>query len=282
MPPSPRIMLSIDYEPWFALTRRHDRLAGAEQRRDLDGGFSLAALEPILDLLGNARCSFYMVGEIAEWYPQVPELISAAGHELGFHCHFHRSLLKPGELKQDLTASSVWLEKYHVRGYRAPMIGIDEEAYAMLAEHGFLYSSSTYAPAGVLLKKNTLWEIPVSTMPIFGRRKNEDYNAPRKFTLGLLAGGEIPYGSSFLTGLMPNIILRILESELRAGLSPVIFLHPYEIIRPDSFIWKMARDLAAYPLLLPFTANKANFLTTLIKNFPVSPLNAYLEEALDV
>ena len=48
MPPSPRVLLSIDYEPWFALTRRYDKLAGLEQRRSLDGGFTQRALYPIL------------------------------------------------------------------------------------------------------------------------------------------------------------------------------------------------------------------------------------------
>ncbi len=286
MPPSPRVLLSIDYEPWFALTRRHDRLLGIEQRRNLDGGFTLNALEPILELLGNARCSIYLVGEVAEWYPQIPQKITTIGHELGFHCHTHRSLVKPEELKRDLAASAIWLKQYNVRGYRAPMVGIDEKAYAMLASNGFTYSSSTYAPAGTLLKKNnltpsscTVWELPVSTFPIFGRKKEQVINAPRNFSPGLLASGEIPYGSSFMIGLMPKMILRILERELRAGLSPVIFLHPYEIIRPEAFGSRMRRDLVANPLLLPFIIHKQEFLTTLIKNFPISPLNTYLEEA---
>jgi hypothetical protein len=278
MPPSPRVLLSIDYEPWFALTRRHDRLQGAEKRRDLDAGFTLRALQPILELLGEARCSFYLVGEIAEWYPQIPQMITGAGHELGFHCHFHRSLVKPNELKQDLAASSFWIRQYGVRGYRAPMIGIDDESYALLAANGFAYSSSIYAPAGTLIKKNSVWELPVSTLPIFGHHITENIRTPRKFTLGLLAAGEIPYGSSFTIGLMPKMILHILERELRAGLSPVIFLHPYELFRPDDFLRKMVRDVAAYPLLLPFFTNKSNFVTTLIKNFPVSPLDTYLNE----
>jgi hypothetical protein len=280
MPPSPRVLLSIDYEPWFALTRRYDKLSGTQQRRDLDGGFTLNALEPILGLLGSAKCSFYLVGEVAEWYPEAPQKIMEAGHELGFHCHLHRSLVKPDELRQDLSASAPWLQQYGVRGYRAPMVGIDEQSYDLLAQSGFTYSSSTYAPAGTLLKKNNVWELPVSTLPVFGRKKNQPFTAPRKFTLGLLSAGEIPYGSSFMIGLMPKTILHILENELRAGLSPVIFLHPYEIIPPDSFLWQMRRDVAAYPLLLPFFTNKTNFLTSLIKNFPVSPLGTYLDEAL--
>ena len=278
MPISPRILLTIDYEPWFALTRRYDAIPGLEQRRELDAGFTLRALDPILEMLGDARASFYLVGEIAAWYPEIPQKISSAGHELGFHCHIHRSLVDPAELERDLDASAPWRKQYNVRGYRAPMVGIDESAYAMLARHGFTYSSSIYAPAGTQLQKNGLRELPVSTLPLFGRSKN--IRAPRKFTLGLLAGGEIPYGSSFMIGLMPNIILKILERELRAGLSFVIFLHPYELVRPEAFLRRMGRDIASHPLLFPFTLNKSHFLTTLLKHFPVSPLATYLDEVL--
>jgi hypothetical protein len=275
---SPRVLLTIDYEPWFALTRRYDTWRDPAQRRALDGGFTLQALDPILDQLGEAQASFYLVGEIAEWYPQIPEKIVAAGHELGFHCQFHRSLVSPAELEQDLAASAAWRERFQVCGYRAPMVGIDEAAYATLARNGFTYSSSIYAPSGTLLQKSGVWEIPVSTLPLL--KQPTDLSAPRKFTFNLLAQGEIPYGSSLVTGLLPGVNLKIIERDLRAGLSPVIFLHPYELVRPPRFLRRMARDLAAHPLLFPFTLNKSNFLKTLLRNFPVSTLKTYLDEAL--
>lgn len=278
MPPSPRVLLSIDYEPWFALTRRYDSLANPEERRALDGGFTRQALDPILELLGSARASIYLVGEIAGWYPEVPARIIAAGHELGLHCQTHRPLVDPGELERDLQASATWRAQYPVRGYRAPMVGISETAYDLLARFGFSYSSSIYAPAGVLLQKGSLWELPVSSLPLFG--PSADFQAPRKFSTKLLLGGEVPYGSSFMVGLMPTMILRILENELLAGLSPVIILHPYELVRPAAFVRRLGRDLLAHPLLFPFTLNKASFLRTLLKNFPVSPLGTYLDEVL--
>ena len=51
--PSPRVLLSLDYEPWFALARRYDSWREPQQRRALDGGFTRQALDPILDLLPN-------------------------------------------------------------------------------------------------------------------------------------------------------------------------------------------------------------------------------------
>ncbi len=275
--PSPRVLLSLDYEPWFALTRRYDSWRDPEQRRALDGGFTRQALDPILDLLGSAKASIYLVGEIAEWYPEIPQKIVAAGHELGLHCQFHRPLVDENELAQDLAASAVWRALYDARGYRAPMVGISEAAYPLLKRAGFLYSSSIYAPSGSLHRKNDLWELPVSTLSLFHRPAQ--LTAPRHFSTKLLAAGEVPYGSSFMIGLMPNLVLKILERELRAGFSPVIILHPYELVRPRHFLRRLGRDAASHPLLLPFTLDKSAFLKTLLQHFPVSPLLDYIQAA---
>jgi hypothetical protein len=278
MPPPPRILLSIDYEPWFALTRRFDHISDSDVRRELDGGFAQKAIDPILEMLGPARASIYIVGEIAEWYPEVPLKIINAGHELGLHCQTHRPLLETAELQRDLEISSTWRKDYRISGYRAPMVGIHESAYAILEKFGFGYSSSIYAPAGTLLKKGSILELPVSSLALLGKANN--LSAPRDFSTGLLLGGEVPYGSSFMIGLMPGTILRILEKELRAGNSPVIILHPYELVRPTAFLRRLGKDLLLHPLLFPFTLNKTNFLSTLLKNFPVSPLATYLDEIL--
>ena len=278
MLPSPRVLLTIDYEPWFALSRRYDKLENTIERRNLDGGFTLQALDPVLEKLGDSKISFYFVGEIAEWYPEIPQRIIKAGHELGLHCQVHRSLVSMDELATDIRASASWVKNYGVRGYRAPMVGMSEAAYSLLEESGFIYSSSIYAPAGTLLQKGRVWEIPVSTLRL--GRGERTYVAPRQFTWSLLLSGEYPYGSSFNIGLMSKPILYILENELKKGFSPVLFMHPYEIMRPDHWASRIGRDVMRNPLLWPFTWNKAEFLATVLRNFPVSPLGTYLDEML--
>ena len=274
---TPRVLLSIDYEPWFALFRHYDKLTDTNERRALDAGFTQHAIDPILEQLGASKASIYLVGEIAGWYPEVPQKIVAAGHELGLHCHVHRPLKNVDELAQDIRASLAWRKQYSICGYRAPMVGINEAAYQLLDDNGFTYSTSIYAPTGVLLQKGKVWEIPVSTLRIFG--KNETYAAPRDFSFKLLFSGEFPYGSSFSIGLLGNQILRIIEKELKNGLSPSIFLHPYELVRPPASA-RLIRDRILNPHLLPFLRDKSGFLKTLLKHFPVSPLGTYLDEVL--
>lgn len=277
MSPSPRVLLSIDYEPWFALFRHYDSLTDPRQRRDLDGGFILRALDPILGLLGDAKASFYLVGEIADWYPDVPQKIVTAGHELGLHCHIHRPLKNDEELAQDIHRSKNWRDKFGVRGYRAPMIGIRETAYRILEDSGFAYSSSIYAPAGTLLQKGGVWEIPVSTARWRGADGN--FAAPRDFTFKLLFGGEFPYGSSFSMGVLGGQILKFIERDLKRGLSPSIFLHPYELVKPPASA-RLWLDRLLNPHLMPFLRDKSGFLKSLLEHFPVSPLGTYLDETL--
>ena len=277
MPVAPRVLLSIDYEPVFALFRHYDRITDGSARREIDGGFTLQALDSILDQLGDVSASFYLVGEIATWYPQVPARIVSAGHELGLHCQFHRPLLNVDQLADDLRASADWCRQYEVRGYRAPMIGIREESYPLLETFSFQYSSSIYAPTGALIRKGRVWELPVSTISLWGSAGS--YAAPRDFSPSLLLHGEFPYGSSFSLGLLGRAALKIIEAQLRAGRSPVIIFHPYELVDPGRSR-RLTLDLLRNPLFVPFLRNKSALLAALLRNFPVSSLGSYLNESL--
>lgn len=275
MTPSPRLLLTIDYESWFAPSRRYDFLP-PETRHQLDDGRSRLSIDPILEVFGDSKVTFYLVGEMVGWFPELPEKISSAGHEVGFHCHIHRRLDNAKEIEKDLIASADWIKKYNIRGYRAPMINTVEEVYPLLAKHNFLYSSSQYAPTGVTVKKGDVWEIPVSTLPLLNMPT--EFNAPRYMNLKLVSGGEFPYGSSFMSGLFRPIVYKIIEREFKAGRSPVIFLHPYEIITPKGYPQNFVVDMIHHPLLFPFTFNKSKFLEDLLKNFPTSTMQDYIKE----
>ena len=95
-----------------------------------------------------------------------------------------------------------------------------------------------------------------------GAQLTRDYAGKDLVVIGLLNGGIFP----------------ILERELKAGNSPVIILHPYELVRPAAFLRRMLPDVASHPALFPFTLTKTGFLKKLLQNFPVSPLATYLDE----
>ncbi len=272
---SPRLLLTIDYESWFAPSRRYDFLP-PEKRFALDDNFCNQAIDPILEIFGDKKVSFYLVGELVDWYPELPQKISSAGHEIGLHCQIHRPLTSEVEIEKDFKASAEWRKKYNAQGYRAPMINTIEAVYPLLEKYNFSYSSSIYAPSGNILQKGKIQEVPVSTLPLLTKPKK--LSAPRKMDIPLVIRGEFPYGSSMMSGLFRKIVFSIIEKELKAGLSPVLFLHPYEIISPENFIKKFAVDMLHHPLLYPFTINKSDFLKDLLKNFPTSTMKDYLNE----
>ncbi|MFN8413157.1 MAG: polysaccharide deacetylase family protein [Anaerolineales bacterium] len=277
MTPSPRLLLTIDYESWYALSRTYDNLS-SDKRHALDENFARSAVDPILERLQGAQATFYMVGELVEWYPELPQKIVDAGHEVGFHCQVHRPLTTVEDIKQDLERSRTWRKKYNVRGYRAPMIRTIEDLYPLLKSNDFLYSSSLYAPTGTKIQKGDIWEFPVSTYPLLGAPK--DMIASRHMSPSLLLGGEFPYASSMMSGLFPYTVFKIIERELKKGLSPIIFLHPYEIVRPERWPNRLTKDLFAHPLLYPFTLSKASFLDDLVKSFPISTVVDFVNESI--
>lgn len=246
----------------------------------MDDGYAMGALQPILDILGDAKTSIYLVGEIVDWHPELPEIIARHGHEVGFHCQVHRPLNNIEYIKNDFDASESWRNKFKVTGFRAPMINTIEGVYPLLEQYGFSYSSSLYAPTGTMIKKGNIWELPVSTKAYFGQGKPAMFNAPRRMNFSLLFGGEFPYGSSMMSGLFTKKVLNIIEKEMKAGNSPVIFLHPYEIISPSQWPSRFTQDMTVNPLLYPFTLNKSAFLKELLKNYPVSTMQAYINEAI--
>ena len=136
MTPSPRLLLTIDYESWYAPSRRYDFLSPTE-RRGLDDGFAHNALEPLLERLKDVKTSVYLVGELVEWYPDLPQKISDAGHEVGFHCQVHRPLTTVADIEHDLERSTEWRSKYNVVGFRAPMINTIEDVYPILERNEF-------------------------------------------------------------------------------------------------------------------------------------------------
>lgn len=275
MTPSPRLLLTIDYESWFAPSRRYDFLS-PEKRRALDDDFAREAIDPILEILKDVKVSFYLVGELVGWYPELPQKIFEAGHEVGFHCQVHRPLALISDIEHDLQTSTTWRRQYKVCGFRAPMINTVEGVYPLLEKNEFRYSSSLYAPAGTILQKGNIRELPVSTLPLLG--KPSFFRAPRRMNLPLVLGGEFPYGSSMMSGLFRKTVFRIIEKEFKAGLSPVIFLHPYEIVSPTRWPMRFARDILSNPLLYPFTLNKFPFLNDLLKSFPISTMVNYINE----
>jgi len=108
----------------------------------------------LLDLLAQHRVrgTFFILGWVAEKFPQLVREIHAAGHEVGSHSYWHRLVYQqtPGEFRKDLRRSRDVLTDIlgeDVTCYRAPTFSITGRSWwalEILVEEGFTVDSSIF------------------------------------------------------------------------------------------------------------------------------------------
>jgi len=117
--------------------------------------------EKVLDLFNqmSIRATIFIVGDVAQKYPEIIEKAVKDGHEIGLHSHKHipLELLNPDEFERELTAAKTLLQGISgqkIDGFRAPTMSLTHKtrwAIPILQRVGFNYSSS------VLPAKNPLY-----------------------------------------------------------------------------------------------------------------------------
>lgn len=155
----------------------------------------------------NVKGTFFILGWVAERYPNLIKEIAAEGHEIACHSFFHRLIysLSPIEFKEDTKRTKGLLEDItnaKIKGYRAPSYSITRKslwALKILYDLGFEYDSSIFpiyhdiygipdAPRfqfywdlnneipsirfdgeGIENKEKILREIPISTTSFLGK-----------------------------------------------------------------------------------------------------------------
>lgn len=189
--------------------------------------------ERILDLFeeSGVTASFYVLGWIAERFPQLIRRIVESGHELASHGYSHVRVVEqtPHQFRQDITRTKGLLEDVggtEVLGYRAASYSIGSDnlwALDVLEDAGYLYSSSIYpikhdmygmpeAPRFPFrLRENGILEIPVTTVTIWNKK--------------------IPCGGGGYFRLFPYMFSRwAIRKVNRHDQQPAIFyFHPWEI-----------------------------------------------------
>jgi polysaccharide deacetylase family protein (PEP-CTERM system associated) len=100
----------------------------------------------------EVKGTFFVLGWVAERWPELVRDIQSAGHELGTHGQDHRRVttLNPRQFREDVRRSKATIEDVagaEVIGYRAPNYSIVREtlwAMDVLLEEGFRYDSSVF------------------------------------------------------------------------------------------------------------------------------------------
>jgi peptidoglycan/xylan/chitin deacetylase (PgdA/CDA1 family) len=243
-----RIVLSVDLDEWYHSRRWVDgrQAAAIPTTRDVcravygtdrPPGEIVAPTRALLALLDTHRvaATFFVLGEVAELYPDLVREIAARGHEIATHglVHADMTLLGPDRFARDLDASLRILERLSGAapiGYRAPNLVYEPWATRVLEQHGILYDASVCAsrPLGGKYKG---W-VDAPTTPYHPAYENvARCGDARLLELPLPSFPmiRIAAGSSITTRVFGYHWSRIaLWSALRAG-DTSYYLHPWEL-----------------------------------------------------
>lgn len=184
--------LSVDVEDWFhvSLFRHHIR---PDEWDELESTVVNNVCR-ILKLFAayNVKATFFILGWVAERYPEIVIAIKEQGHEIASHGYAHQIIYEqsPTEFAHDVEKSLQILEKISqvsVKGYRAPSYSITRLslwAWEKLVELGLEYDSSVFPikhdlygiadaprfPFRISVTgKGQLTEFPISTIQILGK-----------------------------------------------------------------------------------------------------------------
>ncbi len=230
MTPRVRNFLTIDVEEWF-------HVCGVDGPLAFDRWPSLPSrvaytTELTLDLLARRgiRATFFVLGWLADRYPDLVSRIVEAGHEIGSHGWSHRRVYELDEaaFEQDLARTSAALMAAGAPppiGFRAPEWSINDRslwALAVLARSGFRYDSSM-APLR-LIGNPRYPQIPHRRETAEGPLVEVPPPVRRRF------GQHVPIGGGWgLRMSRPASIAREIEARNRRGVPFVIFVHPWEL-----------------------------------------------------
>jgi peptidoglycan/xylan/chitin deacetylase (PgdA/CDA1 family) len=263
-------ILSIDLESWIYY---HDCTLGrpmggqgSEAKKARDAGYILVATRALLDLLDQhgQKATFFVLGEVFDWYPGAVEEIALRGHEVGYHTHNHPLRVTADVLEREIEQSQAFLDLFRPIGFRAPQIYLTQDSLPILRDAGFRYSSSTYGEHEIHTLEG-IEEIPVSVYRFRGSDQ-ASFEFPRSLTLSLLSHS-LPFGSGLMLGLLGAKTSSFIRRANEKGHPAILFLHPWQIYRPkvvDGIGFKI-RALLHSPLSMPYTFTILRALETLLE-----------------
>lgn len=192
-----------------------------------------ANTEKVLGILSekDIKATFFVLGWIAERYPELIKKIHEDGHEVANHGYAHQLIYDQAqeEFREDLKKSKKILEDIigeKVMGYRAPSFSITHKstwALDILMEEGFAYDSSLFPiyhdlgglpdakryPNKMHNHKHEIIEIPMSTVKV--------------------AGNNVPFSGGGYFRLLPYGLIRWAAKRVNnEGYPVVVYLHPWE------------------------------------------------------
>ncbi len=271
-------ILTIDVEDWFHICDLDNGnndinvWHGYESRVLINTGRILKILKS-----KDVKATFFILGWIAEQYPQLVKQIKEEGHEIATHGYAHKLVYEqsPEEFFEDLKKSIDIIEditKTKIIGNRSAGFSITEKtpwAFDIIAKAGLKYDS-------------TVFPISREHGGFNGAERNNHeiktaFGSIEEFPISVtsLLGREIAFSGGGYLRLFPYwFIKRSIEKLNKEGVSAVVYLHPRDL-DPDQPRMKMPlkRRFKSYVNLSTAEAK----LKSLVSDFNFVPIKEMIK-----
>jgi hypothetical protein len=224
------ITLTVDVEEGFHGLWPSARRTMVRYKHELPEGTFIRPLRSILKLFEeeHVRSTFFVLGKIAEAFPEVVEEIHDLGHEVASHGYSHVDLTKISltELEEMERKNYDRLTKITgevPRGFRAPFFGINPSIISLLSKIGYVYDSSVVPSLGipgwwsyhsaslrahcVSVGEGEFFEVPISVFPYL----------------------RLPIGGWFLRNFGVTYVKTAIKWFLSRGIPTIIYVHPFDV-----------------------------------------------------
>lgn len=199
------------------------------------------------------KVTFFVVGQLYEWYPDIIEEIARQGHEIGFHTYEHEVLSSQRVLEDSLHKATKFLKKFQPVGFRAPRVSFKKEYLKVLEKYNFRYDSSIYNDFTMKERAGGVIEFPVSTL------------------------GKLPIGSGYCIGLFKKNVRWFYRNLNNQGKPFIAFLHNWQILTPVKPSFPTKKYLLQHPHYLPYLRNTAEEFEYILRTFEIAPMRNLLQ-----
>lgn len=233
---SPPNALTFDLEHWHSATLLQSDLDDPTDHLE-------ESVEIVLDLLDkhDVKATFFVVGEIAEEYPELVRAVRDGGHEIGSHGHTHTPLfnLTREEFETELERSTEAIEDacgVEPVGFRAPNFSVThrtEWAFDVLESQGYQFDSSVFPVGtpmyGVSGGPRRPYRVP-SAEPLDPMADGESPASLVEFPLSVLGNSvRLPVAGGFYARILPERVLKWgVHRVNKRGLPANLYFHPWE------------------------------------------------------
>ena len=226
--------LGIDFEDWYhpQLIKENLPLEKKLEPKVIQG------IDKILDWLrqNDTLATFFVVGELLEYQPELLDKIIENDHEIGFHTMHHNRLDEDdfkGKFSQELDRFAELTQKRSI-GFRAPTFSLNNTsswAIDTLEQKKYLYDSSII-PAKTNLYGNPNAEEKPYKISSNSLEKNDENGNLIEFPLltTTFLGKKIPAAGGFYLRTLPmKIIKNAIRNQEEKQIPSSFYIHSWEL-----------------------------------------------------